>query len=164
MATPDYFVFNGDPDNSISPRRPGIDDVGGAAKEDDQEFPPNPITMPTAPDENQAERLLVGYGKVVDSAKVYVKFVAGAPTIFGIRAVGENLIGSDFTPTHVATGKVKIACPSSKIVPPFFGKAYPQATGDNTAVAYITGSGEEITIETRTAGALADVDFVLEWC
>lgn len=163
MASPEFYVFDGDPDNAVPPRRPGIDDVGGAAKEDDQAFPPDPVTMPTANDENQQERILVGLGKMTDTAKVYVKFIAGVPTIYAIRGAGNDLVASDFTPTDVETGKTKIACPSSKIIPPLFGKAFPQATGDNTAVAYVSGSGEEITVETRTGGALADVDFILEW-
>ncbi|HEY3254601.1 MAG TPA: hypothetical protein VGJ91_11655 [Polyangiaceae bacterium] len=163
MSTPQYFVFDGDPDNAISPRRPGIDDVGGGQKQNDAEFLPDP-DMPDADDDNQHQKLLVGLAKVASMVAIYVKFVSGVPTIFGIRAVGSLLQASDFTITDVATGKVKLACPGSKIVPPLYGRAFPQATGNNTATAYVTGSGEELTVEVRTAGTLADVDFVVEWC
>ena len=162
ITTPTYLVFDGDPENAVSPRRPGISDVGGGQKQNDQEFLPDP-DMPDADDDNQHQMLLVGLSKTATMASIYVKFVAGAPSIFGIRAVGSLLQSSDFTPTDVATGKVTIACPSSKIVPPLFPRAFPQATGNHTAVAYVSGSGEEITIEVRTAGALADVDFVVDW-
>jgi hypothetical protein len=163
MATPKYFVFDGDPNNGVSPRRPGIDDVGGAQKQNDAEFLPDP-DMPDADDDNQHQKLIVGLSKVATMAVIYVKFVSGVPTIFGIRAPGSALIASDFTVTDVATGKVKLACPGSKLVPPLYARAFPQATGNNTALAYVSGSGEEITIEVRTAGTLADVDFVAEWC
>lgn len=163
MATPTWFVFDGDTANAVNPRRPGINDVGGGQKSNEARFLPEP-DMPDADDDNQHQWLLVGLAKVADSAKIYVKFSAGVPSIFGIRAVGSLLVKEDFTVTDVATGKVKLACPASKIVPPWFGKAYPQATGDNTAVAYVSGAGEEITVEVRTAGTLADVDFILEWC
>lgn len=163
MSTPQFYVFDGDPDSAVNPRRPGIDDVGGAQKQNDAQFLPDP-DMPDADDDNQHQRLLVGLCKVADGAKIYVKFAAGAPSIFAVRAIGSELVADDFTVTDVATGKVKLACPASKIVPPLLGKAFPQATGNNTAVAYVTGAGAEITVEVRTGGTLADVDFVLEWC
>jgi hypothetical protein len=163
ISTPQYFVFDGDPDNAISPRRPGIEDVGGGQKQNDQAFLPDP-DMPDADDDNQHQKLLVGLSKVANMAAIYVKFSGGVPSIFGIRAVGSELQASDFTVTDVATGKVKLACPSSKIVPPWYGRAFPQATGDHKAVAYVSGSGEELTVEIRTSGTLADVDTVVEWC
>lgn len=162
MSTPQYYVFDGDPGNAVNPRRPGIDDVGGAQKLNDQEFLPDP-DMPDADDDNQHQRLLVGLCKVADGARIYVKFTAGVPGIFGVRAIGAALVAGDFTVTDVATGKFKLACPASKIVPPFYGKAFPQATGNNSAVAYVTGAGAELTVEVRTAGTLADVDCVVEW-
>src|SRR6266571_4444042 len=62
MTTPAQCVFDLSP-----PRRPAITDVGGGAKENDPDpsKAPDPITMPTAEDENQAENLLVRYGSVV---------------------------------------------------------------------------------------------------
>lgn len=163
MATPQYYVFDGDPANSVNPRRPGIDDVGGAQKQNDAAFLPDP-DMPDADDDNQHQRLLVGLAKVADGAKIVVRYAGTVPSIFGIRAVGSLLQASDFTVTTVGTGKFKIACPASKIVSPLFGKAFPQATGDNTAVAYPSGTGAELTVEVRTAGALANVDVTVEWC
>jgi len=161
-TTPQYYVFDGDEDNAISPRRPGINDVGGGQKQNDQAFLPDP-DMPDADDDNQHQKLLVGLCKTATMAAIYVKFVAGVPSIFGIRAVGSVLQASDFTVTDIVTGKVKIACPAAKIVPPLYGRAFPQATGNHSAVAYVTGSGEELTVEIRTAGTLADVDTVVEW-
>ena len=165
MATPTFYVFDGDPDNNISPRRPGIDDVGGAEKENDSDsgFVPDPRTMPTAEDENQAERLLVGLAAVADMVRGVVHFASGTPSIFGIRAPGQQLVSGDFTVTDLGIGLTKIACPATKIVPPLYAKAFVQATGNNTAVAYVSGSGNEITVETRTAGALADLNFAFEW-
>jgi len=163
MATPKYYVFDGDPDNAINPRRPGIDDVGGAQKENDAEFLPDP-DMPDADDDNQHQRLLVGLAKVATGAQIFVKFSGSVPSIFGIRALGSVLQSADFALTSVGTGKFKLGCPASKIVPPWFGRAFPQATGDNTAVAYPSGSGAELTVEVRTGGALANVDTVVEWC
>src|SRR6478735_8186824 len=163
ILSPQYYVFDGDPNNAISPRRPGIEDVGGGQKQNDQAFLPDP-DMPDADDDNQHQKLLVGLSKVANMAAIYVKFSGGVPSIFGIRAVGAELKASDFTVTDVATGKVKLACPASKIVPPLYAKAFPQATGNNTGIAYVSGSGEEVTAEIRTAGTLADIDFVVEWC
>jgi hypothetical protein len=162
MATPTFYVFDGDPDNAVAPRRPGIDDVGGGQKQNDQEHLPDP-DMPNADDDNQHQKLLVGLSKTATMAAIYVKFSGGVPSIFGIRSVGSELVKEDFEVTDVATGIVKLACPASKIVPPWYGRAFPQATGDHTAIAYPTGSGEELTVEIRTAGSLANVDTLVEW-
>src|SRR6478609_8019249 len=96
VLTPQYFVFDGDPDNAISPRRPGIADVGGGEKQNDAEHLPDP-DMPDADDDNQHQKLLVGLAKTATMASIYVKFISGVPSIFGIRAAGSVLQASDFT-------------------------------------------------------------------
>lgn len=117
MSTPSYFTFDGDPPNSVAPRRPGIDDVGGAAKLDDQQYPPDPQTMPTAADENQAERLLVGYGKVVPAIIISVKFTAGAPVLDAFAAVGFNITTPDITFTDHADGDTSVLIATGELPP-----------------------------------------------
>src|SRR3954470_23186372 len=63
------------------PRRPGIDDVGGGAKLDDQSDPPDPVTMPTAADDNQKSFLVVKVCGIVPVLEGSVHFAAGVPAI-----------------------------------------------------------------------------------
>ncbi len=89
MAT--TFTFDLTP-----PRRPSLDDLGGAAKQDDAQFPPDPVTMPTAENWNAFARSLEAWGKVVPFLVVQINMIAGVPTLVSAQSVR-----STFTLTYL---------------------------------------------------------------
>ncbi len=152
MATPTTLVYDLAP-----PRRPGIGDVGGGAKLDDQEYPPDAVTMLTAADENQAENLLVAYGKVTPAAVFSLRFSAGAP-ILDIFSCASSLptLGS-FTVVDNGTGDTSVTWPAntfpSPVAPPFGGLT--GATVGMMAVEAITNGVRVRTL--GSGGAAADL-------
>jgi len=111
MAAADYYVYSGD-GVAIDPHRPSLENVGGAAKEDDQAYPPDPITMPTADDWNQIVQLVSYYSKVLPVCSVTVSFSAGAPVFTYFQALDPNLVSGDLTLTDLGNGATRISWPA----------------------------------------------------
>jgi hypothetical protein len=163
MTAPNFLTYEGDVADGVNPYRPGINDVGGAAKIDDQNAPPDPVTMPTAAEWNEFSLLLVAFAKVTGAALIYVSN-SGTPTISGLRAASSIILAGDFTVTHNGTGDTSISCPATKIMAPFACLAFTQAAGDLRASGRLNGTGDGVRIETRNgAGTLTDCDFVCMW-
>jgi len=161
--TPDFLVYNGDPDNGINPYRPGIDDVGGDQKQDDADFPPDPVTMFTAADFNEHSQLLVALCKVTPATLLKVSN-SGTPAITGVRAANSLLLSTDFDVTDHGAGDTEISCPASKLMQPFAALVFSQAAEDFRTSARINATNNGIRIETRnSSGTLVDVDFVALW-
>lgn len=80
------------------PRRPSLADLGGAAKQDDAAYPPNPLTMPTAENWNAFAQSLEAWGKVVPFLVVTVDMLSGTPTLSTVQSVR-----STFTLTYLQT-------------------------------------------------------------
>jgi hypothetical protein len=78
------------------PRRHSLADLGGAAKQDDAAFPPNPLTMPTAENWNFFARALEAWGKVVPFLVVTIDMLSGTPTLVSVESVR-----STFTLTYL---------------------------------------------------------------
>jgi hypothetical protein len=162
--TPTYCSYDGSVEDGVNPYRPGIDTVGGAAFEDDSQYPPDPTTQLTALVENQNEMLIVALSKVTPAAILHVKFSSGVASIFGVRTASSILSAGDFTITEHADGDTEITCPATKLIQPFACVAVPQATGDFRASGYVNGTSTGIRVETRnSAGALADCNFIAIW-
>ena len=162
MTSPDYYVLDGDPGASIEPRRPTLADVGGAAFVDDQAYPPDPTTMPSAAMENQNEKLIQGFGKVVPIAILSIKFAAGTPGIDRMTALGSLLEAAHFTIAKLGVGYTRISWAANKlppsVAPATLGGLH--SDGDFRGVA-IPGTNQ-VEIKTRdSAGALADCDYSL---
>lgn len=161
--SPIYLTFDGDPTNGIVPYRPGVTDVGGCQKLDDQAFPPDDETMPAAADFNQMGMLLVALAKVSGLVVMYVAN-SGTPTITALRAAGSLLVTSDFTVTDQGTGDTEIKCLATKIMAPMGCIPVTQKAGDYRASGRLNGTGDGVRVETRnSAGAPADADFFLIW-
>lgn len=162
--TPTYCTYDGSITDGVNPYRPGIDTVGGAAFQDDSQYPPDPTTQLTALVENQNEMLLVALAKVTPATLIYVKLVSGTPSIFAIRSASSILLSSHFTVTDLGTGFTEITCPATRLIQPFACLAVPQATGDLRASGYVNSTSTGIRIETRNAaGTPTDCDFFAIW-
>lgn len=165
MGTPNFFSLDGDVANGINPYRPGIDTVGGVGKLDDAQYPPDPETMFTAADFNQGNYLLVALAKVAPLARIYIQIVSGNPTVYAVVAMGNLLTTGDFTVTAAADGDFAVTCPATKIPGPLFGVVHIQSTSDFRGTAARNSGGDGLEVRTRnSAGTLADVDCVVDWC
>lgn len=110
MASSNTLTFDMSP-----PRRPSLDDMGGAGKENDANAdPPNPVTDPTAPDFNQAAQQAAFFGRVVPVASVSVALVSGAPAIASFQAAPTAMVLADFAIETESTHKIiTVAWPAS---------------------------------------------------
>lgn len=108
--TPAALVYDLD-----SPRRPGLDDVGGAQKEDDSQYPPDPRTMLTAADWNQVSRLVAGLARVCPLAVLSVAYEGSEPVISHVLAPGSKLSPSSFTVNRRDPGDVEIGWPAGAL-------------------------------------------------
>jgi hypothetical protein len=107
MAAAEHFVYSGS--LTEDPRRPALDDVGGASKEDDQVKPPDPVTMPCADDWNQIAQLAAYYGQVLPVAVVSVTYTTGTPVVSYFGAIDPNLTGGSVTPTDNGDGDTTLS-------------------------------------------------------
>lgn len=158
MAVPTSPTFDLTP-----PRRPGIGDVGGGQKTDDLTYGAiDPITMPSAEEDNQKQFLLVAYGKVVANAKVTVHFSGGTPSVAQASGCGSAVVPGLFTVTDNGTGDTSVTWPAG---------SFPAAIADHEA--HVTGATVgQIACETisngarirttGTTGTAADLAFVVE--
>lgn len=159
MGIPLYNPINGDPGNAVAPRRPGLDDMGGATILNDLEFLPDEQTMISGQGDNIKQRLSVSYGKVVPVCVVTVHFSGGTPSVASFSAAGDNITTPTFTVTDNGTGDTTLAWPAN---------TFPANVADHEAA--VTGatigqaSAQTLTnsVRVRTAGATgtaADLPF-----
>ena len=160
MASPDHFTYDGDA--GIPRRRPGVDDVGGFAKEDDQARPPNPLTMLAAADWNQISRLLVGLSKVAPVAVISVAINAGVPTIAFFASVASNLVAGDITPTDNGAGDTSLTWaadtfPVANLYPGGLTLNENAACDEHMAIPIANG----VQVVTEDGGVGTDCDFTV---
>jgi len=103
MTAPSYFTFDGYSPDAIVPYRPGIDDLGGAAWEDDQAYPPDPATMPYAAALNQQQTLLRALARVIPAVVLSVTVSGATATVYGLASMSDAIVPADFTLTVVST-------------------------------------------------------------
>jgi len=147
----------------VPPRRPTEDDFGGAAKENDAQFPPNALTMPTAEEWNEKVRMLAAAWRVTPVAVVPVTFIAGAPTVGTPQCGNPALTSATFTPTDVGPGETTIAWPAgtfpSATVPP---KAFIDAVAGIWFAPIVVPGVDSVTIKTYDSTSTpGDADFTL---
>jgi hypothetical protein len=156
MAAADDNTFDLDP-----PRRPSLDDCGGAGKEDDVEYPPDPLTHPTAAEFNLFARMIAVFGGVLPHTFVDVRINAGAPVIDAAGSFRTSVTTATFTPTDNGTGDTTIAWPADTF-PTAIGK--PVACITSSSGDYLEPNVDVLTNSFRVktkdkTGALADVAF-----
>ncbi len=118
MAAKTYRVYDGDVANGIVPARPSVDDMGGDELLDDQEYPPDPETQPTAAAWNQKVATLAAHAKVTPTLLVSVRFVAGVPSVEDFSSVSSTLAPADIQFTDHANGDTTVAWPADKLPVP----------------------------------------------
>jgi hypothetical protein len=95
-------------DESPTPRRPTIDDLGGGAKQNATSVP-DPVRQATAEDFNQTTKQIAAMGRVIPLATVFVTISAGVPTVSGVLAPGSSVSTGSFTLTDNGAGDTTIS-------------------------------------------------------
>ena len=117
MSAPLFPTYDGDPPNAIAPYRPTAEDFG-AELADDQAYPPDPETQPTAAAWNQKINVAAAHARVGAVALIYVRFVAGAPVVDSFSSVSSTLVAGDVTFIDNADGDTDVAWPVDSLPAP----------------------------------------------
>lgn len=149
------------------PVRPALEDLGGAAKENDPNFPPIPGVMPMAEEDNQKTQQIAAFAKVVPLAILTVTFAAGTPSIANVKALGTNVTAASFTVVDNGDGDTTIWWASGTVLPPTAGAPI-VSQADDTEIDrirafYTTVSGSPaVRVKTKLGATGADANFVVE--
>src|SRR5262245_60676525 len=103
MTAPDDLTWDISP-----PRRPSLDDCGGASIQDHAQFPPDRTTMPYAAQLNQWAKQIARMGGMVPAAKFSVTFSGGTPSISQFACMPTAPEIGDFTVTDNGAGDTTI--------------------------------------------------------
>jgi hypothetical protein len=129
MPAPNGSTFDGNPNAStpvVVPYRPGAPDFNGIGLQDNPQYPPNPLTMPTAALLNTWSALSVVFGRMIPVLRLSVtggttpsisQFIAAPDYVGGTlgSSTPTPITLSTFTVTHVSTGKVQITWPAGTL-------------------------------------------------
>ena len=94
------------------PRRPGSVDFNGIGKQDDAENPPDPVTMPNAPEFNTLEYLIIAACKMIAVATISITG-GNPPTLNSFASASSQLSVGTFTITRNSAGNVSITWPAN---------------------------------------------------
>lgn len=140
-----------------APRRPSLDDVGGGAFVDDQTFPPDPGTMPSALMENQNEFQVAALAKVVAACVFSISFSGGTPSISQFSACSGLVITGTFTVVDNGTGDTSVTWPANTFPTPV-AKPKGGITGATIGQIAVEQIANGVRIRTaNAAGAATDL-------
>lgn len=152
------------------PRRPSLDELGGAQKANHPRRPPDPVKHPTAEEWNHFAKLLKKLAEMVPLARVTVRFNTGTPTITHVKSMRGDLVAGDFTVQDHGDGHTSLrwiapGSPGAKLPPT--SSAPSLALNSNNEVThrafYTVISGmPAVEIFTSLATVGVDVDFVVD--
>jgi hypothetical protein len=149
VTTPTFCTLDGDVATAIDPYTPSVDDMGGAAFEDDDVYPPKPTEQVMAADVNQMQMLLVRACRMMPKATFWVRNIAGTVTLMGFKSCNDLFLSTDVTVAD-AFGTLIVSWPSGKLpvaaVPP-----------DVTLMGGLTNADTAAALQTNTGGVSAIV-------
>lgn len=123
-----------------APRRPSLDDCGGAGLLDDAGFPPDPLTMPAAIVMNQGERQIAAAHQTLPVLAISFRVSGGNLVLDASGCMSSIANVGAFTITPNAAGDTSVTWPANTFPPalyePFGGIT--GATGGMIAVEAIT--------------------------
>lgn len=160
MTAPSYPVFDGD--TSVVPRRPSLEDLGGATLIDSSDYPPDPETMPYADELNQWQHVQAGLARVAPAALVEVRFSGGTPSVFRVLTLGSTLGTGDFSVTDNGNGDTTISV-AAALLPVVALRATVSQVDDTEIdrIRCVTVSGTSWRVKTKLGATGTDADFVL---
>lgn len=145
----------------VPPRRTTTNDFNGCVKVDDQQYPPDPATMPSGAEYNTLCLLMVAVNRVMPAAVISVTG-GNPPTLAGFAAPGSSIVGGTFTLTRNGAGDVSITWPANTFPTPATAPVVSTNAGaqsDADVVAITNG----VRVRTyNAAGAATDLSFTVE--
>lgn len=148
---------NASPFDLTPPRRPGLDDFNGIAKEDDQEDPPNPREQPNAAEWNTMEWLLLAIGRVMPVA--VLSFSGGA--VVQLAGAPKDLVIGDLTVTPNGTGDYSITWAAGTF--PASNAAPVAALNAGPGMIYAVAITNGVQVKTyNNSGVAANLAFTLQ--
>lgn len=165
MSSPGYYTWSFNLPTQPA-RAASLDDLGGAALQDDAAYPPIPPEMPYANQLNQWALQLGGLQRTTLALDLEIQFVTGVPTIVNATGMSDQLTTSyciaNLTVTHVSTGVVTIGWLAGTLP---FPRAKPRAwhTDATPAPQPVAVPGvNEVGVQTwNLAGTPTDLPFVV---
>ena len=157
MAAAEILTFD-----IVPPRRPSLEDVGGAALSDDAMNPPIPPKMPYAAQLNQWALQIQRQGALMPIAIFSVRFAAGAPVLDSFACAPTAPITATFTLTDNGAGNTTITWPAGTF-PTAIVKPSVTITEDIAALTPIAlNVSNGVQVKTRNAAsALTDMAFLV---
>jgi len=167
-TAPSYLTFDGSPDATVPPYRPGVLDFDGDTLEDDLDRPPTPGQHPTAGGWNQFIKQIVALARVAPSARLSVTFPSGAPVVVLVGGLNGGLVSGHFTPTDNANGDTTITVTSGKLPARIRnprGLTLIGSTAPTTARSAVVEVVSELAIRVRTydGNTLTNIPFEIDW-
>jgi hypothetical protein len=101
-------------------RRAALPDLGDAQVEDDVPGPDQGKDV-YAGLVNELQRQVAGANRVIEAARVWVRFQGGNPFVQGATAMGSQVGASSFTVTQVSAGVVQVTWDDG-VLPPMLGE------------------------------------------
>ncbi len=166
MGAPDFLTFDGGTgdDGPELPRRPSTDDLGGDAKQDNNENPPDDVEHFTAAGWNQLVKVAAALSKTAPVCKLEVRFSGSTPYVARAPALSSNVTLSTFTVTDNGLGDTTVTWPANTFPP--------TACSPTGLTLLVTTSAvracdvEEVTngirVRTKAAGAGADIPWTID--
>lgn len=146
----------------VPPRRPSIDDVGGAAFQDDQKNPPNQATMPSSAMENQNEMQVQAAHKVLPVCVFSIKFTTGTPSLDSFSTLSSLPITGTFTFVDNGTGDTSVTWPANTF-PTAINKPKGGITGATIGQIAVEAITNGVRVRTaNAAGAATDLPCTVE--
>lgn len=162
MSAPDHYVYDGHAGSSTAPRRPTEADLGGTGFVDDQEYPPDPTTMPNAAMAIQQVKALAGIARVSPVAIIGVTFSGGTPSISEFRVAGTLVVAGDLTVTDNGNGDTTIEWPADTFPASSTHPALTLNADVDIQRQYAVRSGDSVQVVTRDgSGTGTDCDFTV---
>lgn len=163
---------NGNTYDLSPPRPPNLTDFNGAQKVDDSNEPPDPTTMPNAPEDNTVKQTLVAMGNILPLVEVSVA-ASATPAISSVLSPTSaiNASPASLYLTRTAAGDYTVETGNGGVTfPAFTGqpKAFLNVIGDSSAsiqCTYVTGphSNPAVRVQTYQGGALTDLNFTVQF-
>ena len=144
------------------PRRPSLDDIGGATLVDDAARPPHKATMPYADQLNQCQLQIERLAAMTEVLTLTVTFAAGVPSVSQFTASRTTVVIGDFTVTDNGTGDTTITWPANTVTTSTGGPV--PGLNDTTVGGGITASLVALGVRVLTwtgAATPADRDFTV---
>lgn len=161
-VAPDFLTWTGDGGEN-TPRRPSTDDLGGDDKQDDAEYPPDDVQMPTAAAWNQLVKQAAALAQCVPACVLEVRFSGGAPFIARVTSPNPAIVAATFDVTDEGTGDTTIEWDANTFPPaPVSPSGLTVLSDTTTAVsAVVEEVANGIRVRTMDDGSPADLAFTI---